>query len=306
MENGLKKVFSEFGKDYLSSYGLSNEQKKTYNNINICKTSKLGTRIYKCSECGSEVFSYNSCNDRHCPKCQSLRKEMWINKHKSETFDITYFHVVATVPQKLRVIFYHNKKVMYDMLFESATNTVKELCKDKKFLGAEVGITAMLHTWTQQGKYFPHIHMIVTGGGINELGKWVNSKNNYLIPVKVMSRKFRGKLLSMIKKEKELKFYNEYEYLNDKKELNKYLESLYKEEWVCYSKEPFDGVGNVYEYLGRYAFKVWISDERIKKIDDNNVYFEYRDRKNNNRKKVMKVEGKEFIRRFMMHVLPGD
>ena len=303
MNNVIGQIFTKFGDTYLTKYQPNYDQRKVFNKIISCKTEELGTRIYACESCGHKVFTYNSCRDRHCPNCQDYQKEVWINKHKSEILDITYYHVVTTVPAELHVIFYHNKKKMYNLLFKAASETINELCEDEKYLGAKVGITSMVHTWSQKALYHPHIHMIVTGGGIDKYGKWKSSKDDYFLPVKVISRKFRGKLLSMIKEEN-LKFYGEYEYLNNKKELNKYLSPLYEKEWVCYSKKPFKNVGKVYEYLGRYAFRVCMSNERIVKITDTHVYFKYKDRMHNNKEKVMKVKGEEFIRKFLMHVLP--
>lgn len=303
MNHAIRQVFNKFGGLYLSKYTPNYDERKVYNKIKICKTHESGTRIYKCETCGHKIFTYNSCRDRHCPNCQDYQKEVWIEKHKRDILDITYYHVVTTVPAELHVIFYHNKKKMYNLLFKASSETIMELCADEKYLGAKVGITSMIHTWSQKALYHPHIHMIVTGGGIDKYGKWVNSKNNYFLPVKVISRKFRGKLLSIIKEEK-LKFYGDYEYLNDKKELNKYLSKLYKKEWVCYSKRPFQNVGKVYEYLGRYAFRVCMSNERIAKITKTHVYFKYKDRLKNNEEKIMKVKGEEFIRKFLMHTLP--
>lgn len=303
MKNIIRQIFIKFKDSYLDKYNPNYNQHKVFNKIISCKTEDLGTRIYECENCGHRVFTYNSCRDRHCPNCQDYQKEVWINKHKSEILDITYYHVITTVPAELHVIFYHNRRKMYSLLFKASSETIMELCEDEKYLGAKVGITSMIHTWSQKALYHPHIHMIVTGGGIDKLGKWKNSKNEYFLPVKVISRKFRGKLLSMIKKEN-LEFYGKYKYLNDKNELNKYLKSLYEKEWVCYSKEPFENVGKVYEYLGRYAFRVCMSNERIVKVTDTHVYFKYKDRMNNNEEKIMKVKGEEFIRKFLMHTLP--
>lgn len=303
MNQAIRQVFIKFGDTYLKKYHPNYDQKKVFNNISTCRTKELGTRIYQCEKCGHKIYAYNSCKDRHCPNCQDYKKEVWIEKHKNEILDITYYHIVTTVPAELHPIFYHNQKKMYNLLFKASCETILELCEDKKQLGAKVGITAMLHTWSQKANYHPHVHMIVTGGGINNLGEWIDSKDDYFLPVKVISRKFRGKLLSMIKEE-ELTFYKEYEYLNDKKELNKYLKPLYDKEWVCYSKKPFNNVGEVYEYLGRYAFKVCMSNERIVKVTDTHVVFTYKDRMDNNKEKTMKLKGEEFIRKFLMHSLP--
>ena len=303
MSYSIQQVFKKFKDSYLKSNKLNYEQSSVFNNILNCRTETLGTRIYKCEDCGKTVFTYNSCRNRHCPNCQDYKKEVWIQDHKEDILNISYFHVVVTVPAELHIVFYHNQKKLYNLLFKASSETMIELCEDRKYLGVKVGITSMLHTWSQKGNYHPHIHMIVTGGGIDKLGKFKKSKENFLIPVKVLSRKFRGKLLSMIKEE-ELEFYNEYKYLKDKNNFKKYLSPLYKKEWVCYSKPPFNNVGETYKYLGRYAYRVCMSNERIVKVSDSHVWFTYKDRLDKNIKRITKVKGEEFIRRFLMHSLP--
>ncbi len=305
MKYTIQQIFNQFSDEYLKKYTPSYEQRKVLNKILDCRTEKLGTRIYQCEDCGKKILTYNSCKDRHCPSCQSYKKEVWINNHQDDILDITYFHVVTTVPSELHPIFYHNQRKMYSILFKVASETIMELCQDSKYLGAKVGITAMLHTWSQKGNYHPHIHMIVTGGGIDKMGNWKDSNPNYLLPVQVISRKFRGKLLDNIKKQ-QLKFYKDYDYLNDETNLNNYLSPLYKKEWVCYSKPPFKNVGEIYNYLGRYAFRVCMSNERIEKIEKNYVYFNYKDRKDRNIKKKEKIKGEEFIRKFLLHALPDS
>lgn len=300
----IQQVFINFSDEYLRKYKPSYEQTKALNNIKDCHTERKGTRIYQCQECGQQVFSYNSCRDRHCPNCQSYRREKWIDQHQKDIINTPYFHIVMTVPTELHGIFYHNQKEMYSLLFKTTSETILELCEDKKYLGAKVGITAMLHTWSQQGRYHPHIHMIVTGGGINKLGEFIYSKDEYLLPVKVISKVFRGKLLSGIKKSKTLKYYNKYEYLNNKNNLKRYLRPLYDKDWVCYSKKPFRNVNSVYEYLARYAFRVCMSNDRIINVDEETVEFKYKDRKNEGKTKTTRIKGEEFIRRFMLHILP--
>lgn len=303
MSYSIQQVFKKFKDSYLKNNRLNYEQSSVFNNILNCRTETLGTRIYKCEDCGKTVFTYNSCRNRHCPNCQDYKKEVWIQDHKEDILNISYFHVVVTVPAELHIVFYHNQRKMYNLLFKASSETMIELCEDKKYLGVKVGITSMLHTWSQKGNYHPHIHMIVTGGGLDKLGKFKKSKKNFLIPVKVLSKKFRGKLLSMIKEE-ELEFYNEYEYLKDKNNLKTYLSPLYKKDWVCYSKPPFNNVGETYKYLGRYAYRVCMSNEKIVKMNDSHVWFTYKDRFDRNIKKIAKVKGEEFIRRFLMHSLP--
>ena len=173
MNHAIRQAFNKFGDKYLTQYYPNYDQKKVFNRITVCKTEKLGTRIYECDKCGHRIFTYNSCKDRHCPTCQDYKKEVWIEKHKHEILDVTYFHVVTTVPAELHVVFYHNKEKMYNLLFKVSSETIKELSEDEKYLGAKVGITAMLHTWSLKTLYHPHIHMIVTGGGINNNNEWI-------------------------------------------------------------------------------------------------------------------------------------
>ena len=264
----IQQAFTKFKDSYLAKYNPSYEQLKAMNNIIVCRTEKLGTRIYKCETCGQMIFSYDSCKDRHCPNCQNYKKEKWIDNHQDDIFNTPYFHVVTTVPVELHEIFYHNKQEMYNLLFKASTETIIELSKDKKYLGVKVGITAMLHTWSQTANYHPHIHMIVTGGGINDLGEYVYSKEDFFLPVKVISRVFRGKLLSFIKSSKNLKFYNNLENLNNN------------------------------------AFRVCMTNDRIENITDTHVTFKYRDRKDHSKTKTMTIKGEEFIRKFLLHVLP--
>ena len=304
MKNTIQQVFIKFKDSYLEKYTPSSEQSKAMSNIIDCRTEKLGTRIYQCEKCGKKIFTYDSCKDRHCPKCQNYKKEKWIEDHQEDIINTPYFHVVTTTPAELHGIFYHNKREMYNLLFKASVETIKELSRDKKYLGAEVGITAMIHTWSQKANYHPHIHMIVTGGGIDKRGKYKYSKEDFFLPIKVVSRLFRGKLLYYIKKSRTLKYYNQYEYLNEKKNLEAYLRPLYKKEWVCYCKEPFKNVGETYKYLARYAYRVCMTDDRIENITERHVEFKYRDRLDNSKKKIMKMKGEEFIRKFLLHILP--
>ena len=304
MKHTIQQVFVKFKDSYLDKYIPSKEQIKAMNNIINCRTEKLGTRIYQCEKCGKKIFAYESCKDRHCPNCQNYKKEKWINKHQDDIINTPYFHIVTTTPAELHPIFYHNKEEMYNLLFKASVKTIMELSRDEKYLKAEVGITAMLHTWSQTGNYHPHIHMIVTGGGINNQGKYVYSKENFFLPVKVVSRVFRGKLLYYIKKSENLKFYGKYKYLNEKKNLERYLRPLYKKEWVCYCKEPFKNVNETYNYLARYAYRVCMTNDRIIDITNTHVTFKYRDRKDGSKTKLMKIKGEEFIRKFLLHILP--
>lgn len=302
MQYTVQDVFKRFGDKYLGIYRPTYEQKTVYNKILQCRTEQLGTRIYKCGSCEKRVYAYNSCKDRHCPMCQSYRKEVWIEEHRKDILNTPYFHVVLTPPKELHVVFYHNQKTMYDLLFDMASKTILELCESKKYLGAKVGITAMLHTWSQKGNYYPHLHMIVTGGGINKLGRYIYSKKDFL-PNQVIAKRFSKNMLQGIKRS-ELEFFNKYEYLNKKENFDEYLKPLYDAKWGVFSKEPFNNVEETYEYLGKYAFRVCMTNDRIEGFDDTHVYFNYKDHNDRSIKKVMKLRGEEFIRKFLLHALP--
>lgn len=214
MEYTVREVFREFSDKYLAKYKPSYEQRKVLNKILDCRTEKLGTRIYQCDKCGIKVFTYNSCKDRHCPSCLSYKKEVWIDSHKEDILDINYFHIVLEIPEELRPIFYHNQKSMYSLLFKTSSETIMELCDS--YLGVKVGITSMLHTWSQKGNYFPHIHMVVTGGGIDKLGRWIDCKKEELLDKSIIVKKFRSNLIEEIKKVKELVCYGDYEYFKSR------------------------------------------------------------------------------------------
>lgn len=299
----IQDVFHKFGILYTNKYSLSEEMWKVFNAIMKCKTKGLGIHIITCSECGETTVGYNSCRNRHCPMCQSYAREKWINNESSYLLNCPYFHVITTVPYELNDIALYNERIFYNILFKATSESILELSNDSKWLGAKVGITSILHTWGQTMNYHPHIHSIVTGGGINN-NKWINCKENYLFKVQVLSSLFRGKFLELLKQEK-LVFPEKLKYLNDNKEFNKYLEPLYKKQWITYIEPPKGKPENVIEYIGRYAFRVAISNYRIKNIDNENVIFEYKDYKDNSKIKEMTISGIEFIRRFMLHILPN-
>lgn len=298
----IQDVFNKFGKEFTNLHNLSNEQWKVFNAIRKCKTKDLGIHKITCCECGETITGYNSCRNRHCPMCQSYVREKWINNEESYLLDCPYFHIITTVPHELNEIALHNKKIFYNVLFKATSESILELSNDPKWLGAKVGITSILHTWGQTMEFHPHIHSIVTGGGIKD-NKWINCNKEYLFKVQVLSSLFRGKFLGLLIQEK-IKFPKKLEYLSDKKAFNKFLEPLYKKQWITYIEAPKGSPENVIEYVGRYAFRVAISNYRIKNIDDNNVTFEYKDYKDDSKIKEATITGIEFIRRFLMHVLP--
>lgn len=298
----IQEIFQKFGNDYISLHNLSDEQWKVFNAIRKCKTKELGIHTITCSECGDTTIGYNSCRNRHCPMCQSYAREKWIENESKYLLDCPYFHIITTVPADLNEIAMYNQKDFYKILDKATSESILELANDPKWLGAKVGITSILHTWGQTMEFHPHIHNIVTGGGISN-NEWKATKENYIFKVQVLSSLFKRKFLSMLKKI-DLKLPTHLEKLKDIKELNNFLRPLYNKDWVTYIEPPKGSPENVIEYIGRYAFRVAISNYRIKNIDDNNVTFEYKDYKDNSKIKLMTITGVEFIRRFLFHVLP--
>ena len=298
----IQYIFNKFKDRYTQKYKLSKEQWKTLNAIINCKTSNLGYHKFTCEECGEEYFGTNSCRNRHCPMCQSYAREKWINNENNYLLECKYFHIVTTVPSELNEIFRHNPKESYKILFDATSEAILELSNDSKWLGAKAGIVAILHTWGQTLEFHPHIHCIVTGGGLKN-NRWIECKKDYLFKVQVLSSLFRGKFLSKLKKIN-LKLPENLEYLKDEKEFNKFLEPLYQKSWVTYVEPPKGSPENVIEYIGRYAFRVAICNERIVEVTDDTVTFEYKDYKDGGKVKQTTITGEEFIRRFLLHVLP--
>lgn len=295
----VQDIFNKYGEDFLKNHKLSYEQSKAFTAILNCRTAALGGHADICENCGSTRISYNSCRNRHCPKCQTLAKERWIEGQKANLLNVGYFHVVFTIPGELNTLIYQNQTVCYNILFRAVSETLQELCADKKYLGAKIGFTSVLHTWGQNLYFHPHIHCIVAGGGLNALGKWVHSHKKFFLPVKVISRKFRGKFLALLKSAN-LEFFGS----SSPYSFPGLIDACYKKEWVVYCKPPFKTAACVVEYLGRYTHRVAISNNRILSVKNGFVSFKWRDYKDNSKWKVMTVSADEFIRRFLLHILP--
>ena len=296
----IQDIFKLFGPEYIKNHKLSKQEWRVYNAIINCGTKELGYHICTCSECGEEYFSYNSCRNRHCPMCQNYAREKWIQKESSYLLDVKYFHIITTVPYELNEIFLYNKNICYNILFKATSESILELAEDPRWLGAKVGITSILHTWGQTMELHPHIHSIVTGGGLKN-NQWISCNKDYIFKVQVLGSLFRGKFLYYLKHE----FNNLNTNFKDIKEFNKFIEPLYDKTWITYIEPPKGNAGNVIEYVGRYSFRVAISNDRIKNIENGKVTFEYKDYKDNSTIKLMTISGEEFIRRFLLHVLPN-
>jgi hypothetical protein len=299
-------IFRKHGHAYREFHKMPLNHIRTMRSIERCRTAELGGHIDECDCCGRIRISYNSCRNRHCPKCQFLKKEKWLEQRKEDLLAVPYFHVVFTIPAKLNPLALRNKRVLYDILFQSVSETLIELARDPKHLGGQIGFICILHTWGQNLMDHPHIHCIVTGGGLSpDRKRWLPCRKGFFIPVKVLSRLFRGKVLAYLKKSwesKELEFSGTIAKLKDWFAV--LLNDLYKMEWVVYAKPPFKDAEMLIDYLGRYTHRIAIGNHRILKIEDREVFFHWRDYADGNKKKIMRLEASEFIRRFMLHVLP--
>lgn len=302
----LQDIFIQYEIEYREKYNLTLYQEKALEAIKNCRTSYYGAHLEICDECGNIEISYNSCRNRHCPKCQTIAKERWLDDRKDELLPVQYFHTVFTIPDDINNIIYQNKRLMYSILFKASSETIQELSRDKKYLGGQIGMTSILHTWGQNLMFHPHIHMIVPAGALTPLKKWIKSKDKFFIPVKVLSRKFRGKFLYYLKESfNKLSFFKDTEFLYNYQSFLNLIDNLYKKEWVVYCKKPFKSSSHVIEYLGRYTHRVAISNNRIIKLEDGMVTFKWRDYKDNNREKEMTLTAVEFMRRFLLHILPS-
>lgn len=299
----VQDIFNQYGTRYCQTHKLSLVQHKAMYAIKNCRTAKLGGHIDSCPKCNHTQISYNSCRNRHCPKCQTLNKERWIENQKINLLNVKYFHMVFTLPQELNPIIYQNQKLLYNLMFKVVSETLHELGLDKKYLGAKLGFTCVLHTWGQNLMYHPHIHCIIPAGGLNSMNQWVHSKKKFFLPVKVLSKKFRGKFLAQLKM-KQLSFRGKQFYLQDPVNFKKLLDKCYQKEWVVYCKPPFNNASSVVEYLGRYTHRVALSNNRILKLQDGQVSFKWRDYRDCKKEKVMTLSAEEFIRRFLTHILP--
>ena len=303
-------IFRSHGSAYREAFGrrLARRDFRAMRAIEICRTSELGGHVDECDSCGALRISYNSCRNRHCPKCQSLDKERWLEARKRDVLPVQYFHVVFTIPEQLWPVALRNRKVVYGILFRGVSETLKELAGDLKHLGAEIGFIAILHTWSQILLHHPHIHCLVPGGGLSLDGKkWIGCKEDFFIRVEVLSRLFRGKFLHHLREAYDsgaLEFPGKIEELKSKRAFGKLCTDLYGKEWVVNSKPAFKSAESVMEYLGRYTHRVAITNDRIVRVEGDQVVFKYRDRADDDRIKLMPVDALEFIRRFLLHVLP--
>ncbi len=304
----VAEVFSRGMAAYAKNHGpLPPAHWKVVNALERCRTAAMGGHSYKCGNCDYEKQVYNSCRNRHCPKCQGLARLKWVQARMEELLPVEYFHVVLTMPAELNAFALRNKAAFYDLLQKSVADTLLSLSRDPKRLGAEIGFISVLHTWGQNMMDHPHVHCIVPAGGLEDGVRWKSLKGKFLFPFKVMSSLFKGKMLSGFKRAVEkgdIRFHGHLEQYTDPARWKAYLDGLYAKNWVAYCKPPFAGAGQVLKYLGGYTHRMAISNHRIVSIDENTVRFRWRSYADGGKTKVMTLAHKEFIRRFLLHVLP--
>lgn len=305
----LGNILNEYGQGYISRNAVSGQEKGLLHLLPACRTAALGSHFEKCDKCSYTGKSYNSCRNRHCPSCQHKDKLEWLGKRMKELLPVGYYHLVFTLPHELNPLCLQNKKAMYGLLFKAASQTVLELSRDTKHLGADTGLITVLHTWGQNMIEHPHLHCIMPAGGLSfDNGNWIhtNKKDDFFIHYKVLSRKFRGKFLDLLKQEydrEKLVFNGKLAAIKGPVQFSRFLTPLYGKEWVVNIQAPFGKPEKVLEYLSRYVFRIAITDRRILEVKDGKVRFSWKDYRTGLFRE-MKLDIDEFIRRFLLHVLP--
>lgn len=305
-------IFRQVGPAYRRDHAdaISGGQRRVMRAIERCRTAALGGHVEQCDVCGHQRIAFNSCRDRHCPKCQSLVRAQWLEDRQAEQLPVEYFHVVFTVPQEIAAIAYENKAVVYDILFHATAETLRTIAAERRHLGAEIGFISILHTWGQNLLHHPHLHLhcVVPGGGVAPDGqRWIARRPGFFLPVRVLSRLFRRLFLEQLRQafdEGELRFLNNLAGLQGPDAFARYLAPVAHTEWVVYAKPPFGGPRQVLNYLGRYTHRVAISNNRLLDFADGQVAFAWKDYRHESRRKVMRLDAQEFVRRFLLHVLP--
>jgi Putative transposase/Transposase zinc-binding domain len=307
----LADVFRAHQSDFLARWNpvLSRQQRKALKDIRDCRTAALGGRVQQCDRCGHRVILYNSCRNRHCPKCQASARARWLQQREAELLPVPYFHVVFTLPDQIGRLALQNQKQTYNILFRAAAQTLLETAADPRLLGASIGFLAVLHTWGQNLHLHPHLHCIVPGGGISPDGsRWIGCrKSSFFLPVRLLSRRFRKTFLRHLRQafgKGALRFFGEFQSLAEPAAFQTLCENAAQIEWVVHIKPPFAGPQRVLKYLARYTHRVAISNHRLRALEHGRVSFEWKDYAHHNRTKTMTLDAVEFMRRFLLHVLP--
>ena len=276
--------------------------------VERCRTAALGGHLDQCSRCGHQAISYNSCRNRHCAKCQTNARDQWLRARQTELLDVPYVHVVFTLPHELSQLALANKRILYDLLFRASAATLLEIAADPKHLGADIGFISVLHTWGQNVLHHPHAHCVIPAGGLSlDHQHWVHSRYAFFLPVKVLSRVFRGKFTAGLKRafrKRQLAFPGSLQPLAQERAFRSFLRSLFCQEWFVYAKPPFGGPQHVLHYLARYTHRVAISNHRLVAFADGQVTFRWKDYAHGSKQKLMTITAEEFLRRFLLHVLP--
>ncbi len=295
-------AFKQFYPIYQDNHSPTTQQEKAALSIMRCRTKDLGGHVCSCDRCDHMEVHYNSCRNRHCPLCQGVTKAVWVDQRCGDIINAPYFHIVFTVPQELHSLIYQNQKLLYDLMHKSVSETLTELAWDPKYLGAQPGYFCVLHTWGEDLHYHPHIHVVMMAGGLTKHNKWQSSSKKFFIPVKVLSKKFRGKYLHYLKQYYRQGLLDLYNFGTQR--FKNTLNDCYAINWYSYCKPPFSGPLAVIKYLGRYTHRIAIANSRIVSVDEQTVTFKVKDKKNAKESKALTLQGNEFIRRFLMHVLP--
>ena len=304
---GLTHIFREHGGAYRRAHRLCAQQRRVMQAIEDCRTAALGGHLEACDRCGAEIARYHSCRNRHCPKCQTLAKERWVEARCAELLPVPYFHLVFPLPHEINPMAQGNPKVIYHLLFQAASDTLQTFGRDPKWLGGEIGITMVLHSWGQNLSQHLHVHCVVSGGALAPDGRWIPAKRGFLFPVRALSLVFRAKYLEALQgafETGQLDFAGETLPLAIPSVFGTLLTTLRTKDWVVYAKRPFGGPEQVLAYLGRYTHRTAISNERLLACENGEVRFRWRDYAHGNKVKVMRLPVEEFIRRFLLHVLP--
>ena len=306
----IEDVFRRYGAAFQTQYGrmLTSLHLLVLKALALCRTAQLGGHILECDHCGHTKQAYNSCNNRHCPKCQAGLRAEWFDKREQELLPVDYFHVVFTLPAELGPLVLQNKALMYNLLFRATAQTLLEIAAGWKGLQAKIGFFAILHTWGQKLDLHPHLHCVVPGGGLSlDETRWVSCQPGFFLPVKMLSRFFRGRFLALLKaahRRGELTLEGRLEPLASPRDFSIWLTPIYQKEWVVYAKPPWNGPQQVLKYLARYTHRVAIANQRLLSMDNGQVTFQYKDYRNQHRQRTLTLPATEFIRRFMMHVVP--
>jgi hypothetical protein len=303
-------VIRRAGRRFIDRYQecLTWPQVKVLKAIERCRTAALGGHRDQCDRCGHQAISYNSCRNRHCPKCQTNARDKWLAARQQELLPADYYHLVFSVPHALVPLMWQNKKLLFKLLFETSAETLLEVAADPQHLGAQIGFLSVLHTWGQTLQPHPHVHCVATGGGLSpDHLRWIRSPNHFFLPVKVLSRVFRGKFVAGLRRafrHNKLVFFGACRSLAHEKAFSAFLRTLFRQDWVVYAKRPFGGPEHVLHYLARYTHRVAISNHRLVELTDAHVTFRWKDYAHHSKRRTMTLTLEEFLRRFLQHVLP--